>query len=249
VQDVHDKIEDERSSGKTLAEAAKPSGFDVATIEAVDQTGLDKKGEKVALAEAEAVLRAVFASDIGVDNEAVNTRDNGYVWFEVAGIEPAHERSLVEVKDEVEKAWREDETRRALAAKASELVKAIDGGQSLEDAAKATGGLDVKSSSSVKRGGAEGLSPGLVAQVFNTQVGKAGSASGEGLTRIVFKVNDSVTPPFEPDSEESKSIAGQLATSYSDDILSQYLAKVQADLGVKINAGALNLAVGGGEAY
>ena len=249
VQELRDKIEDERSSGKTLAEAAKPSGFDVKTIEAVDQTGLDKKGDKVDLPEAETVLRAIFASDIGVDNEPVNTRDNGYVWFEVAGIEPAHERSLDEVKDEVAKAWRDDETRRLLAAKSTEIVKAIDGGQSIEDAAKANGGLEVKTSSSVKRGGAEGLSPGLVAQVFNTQVGKAGSASGDGLSRIVFKVNDSVTPPFEPDSEEAKSIEKQLGTSYSDDILSQYLAKVQSDLGVKINAGALNLAIGGGDAY
>jgi peptidyl-prolyl cis-trans isomerase D len=249
AQQLRDTIEDERSSGKTLTEAAKTAGFDVTTIDAIDQTGLDKKGDKVPLAEPESVLRAIFASDIGVDNEPVNTRDNGYVWFEVAGIEPAHERSLDEVKDEVVKSWREDETRRALAAKATELVKAIDGGQSIEDAAKANGGLEVKSSSSVKRGGAEGLSQGLVAQVFNTAVGKAGSASGDGLTRIVFKVNDSVVPPFEPDSEEAKSIATQLATTYSDDILSQYLAKVQADLGVKINAGALNLAMGGGDAY
>jgi peptidyl-prolyl cis-trans isomerase D len=248
VQQVRDRIEDERASGKPLVEAAKIAGFDVTTLESVDQTGLDKTGNKIALTEAESVLRAVFASDIGVDNEPVNTRDNGYVWFEIAATEPAHERSLDEVKDEVTKAWRDDELRRALAAKASDLVKAIDGGQSFEDAATASGS-EVKTSSTVKRGGAEGLSPGLVAQVFNTPVGKAGSAAGEGLTRIVFKVNDSVTPPFEADSDEAKSIASQLATTYSDDIMTQYLAKVQADLGVKINAGALRLATGGGDAY
>ncbi len=248
VQQVRDRIEDERASGKPLVEAAKIAGFDVTTLEAIDQTGLDKTGNRIALTEAESVLRAVFASDIGVDNEPVNTRDNGYVWFEIAATEPAHERRLDEVKDEVTKAWRDDELRRALTSKASDLVKAIDGGQSFEDAATANGG-EVKTSSTVKRGGAEDLSPGLVAQVFNTQVGKAGSAAGEGLTRIVFKVNDSVTPPFEADSDEAKSIASQLATTYSDDILTQYLAKVQADLGVKITAGALRLAMGSGDAY
>ena len=67
--------------------------------------------------------------------------------------------------------------------------------------------------------------------------------------RIVFHVNDSVVPPFEADSDEARSIADQLATTYSDDILTQYLAKVQSDLGVKINAGALRLATGGGDAY
>ncbi len=248
AQQVRDKIEDERSSGKPLAEAAKIAGFDVTIIDAIDQTGLDKKGNKVVLTEAESVLRAIFASDIGVDNEPVTTRDNGYVWFEIAATEPAHERNLDEVKDEVSKAWRDDELRRALTSKASDLVKAIEGGQSFEEAAKAVGG-EVKTSSTVKRGGAEGLSPGLVAQVFNTQVGKAGSAAGDGLTRVVFQVNDSVVPPFEADSDEARSIADQLATTYSDDILTQYLAKVQSDLGVKINAGALNLAMGGGNAY
>lgn len=249
VQDLHDKIEDERTSGKTLAEAAKTASFDVTTIEAVDQTGKDKKGDTVKITDAESVLRAVFASDIGVDNEAVNTRDNGYVWFEVAGIEPAHQRTLDEVKDEVSKAWRDDEVRKALANKAADLVKAIDGGKTIENVAKENGGLEVKSSSSVKRGGAEGLSPGLVAQIFNVEVGKGGSASGDGLTRIVFKVNDSVVPPFDPDSEEAKAVSGQLTTAYSDDILTQYLAKAQADLGVKINAAAVNVAVGGGESY
>ncbi len=249
VQQVRDTIEDERTSGRTLAEAAKKAGFDITTIEAVDQSGKDKTGAQVPLVDAESVLRAVFASDIGVDNEVVTTRDNGYVWFEVAGIDPAHERTLDEVKDEVSKGWREEEARRRLSAKAAELAKAIDGGETIEALAKANGGLEVKQASAVKRAGSEGLAPGLVAQVFNTPVGKAGSAAGDGLTRVLFKVNDSVVPPFDPDSEEAKSIETQLSRSYGEDILAQYLGKVQAELGVRINQGALNLAVGGGDAY
>ncbi|MDB5651889.1 MAG: Peptidylprolyl isomerase, partial [Hyphomicrobiales bacterium] len=246
VQEVRDAIEDERTSGRTLAEAAKKAGFEVKTIEAVDATGHDKSGADVPMIDKEPVLRAVFASDIGVDNELISTPDNGYVWFEIAGIDPAHDRTLDEVKDQVTTGWRDEELRRKLAAKASDLVKTIDGGQTIEAVAAANGNLEVKQSAAVKRGGAEGLSAGLVAQIFNTSVGKAGSAAGDGATRVVFKVNDSIVPPTDPDSDEYKAVSTQLSTAYSDDILNQYLAKLQSDLGVSINQAALNLAVGGG---
>lgn len=249
VQQLHDAIEDERTSGKALVEAAKKAGFDVVTIEAVDQQGRDPAGNPVVLTDRDSVLRAIFASDIGVDNEAVNTRDGGYVWFEIVSIDPAHERKLDEVKDEIVAAWREDETRRLLSAKAAELVKAMEDGASIADIAKNNGGLEVQVNGSVRRGGAEGLPPGVVAQVFNAPVGKAGSAAGAELTRYVFKINDSVVPPFEADSDQSRAVAAQLAQAFSGDLLEQYLSKLQADIGVKINAAALNLAVGGGESF
>lgn len=250
VQEIRDAIEDERTSGRSLTEAAKKAGFDVKTIEAVDATGHDKAGADVPMVDREPVLRAVFASDIGVDNELITTPDNGYVWFEVAGTEPAHDRSLDEVKDQVVSGWRDEELRRALTSKAADLVKKIDAGETIEAVAAAEGKLEVKQAAAVKRGGAEGLSPGLVAQIFNAPVGKAGSAAGDGATRVVFRVNDSIVPPIDPDSDEFKAVSGRLATAYSDDILNQYLAKLQSDLGVSINQAALNLAVGGGgDAY
>ncbi|MBX9740020.1 MAG: SurA N-terminal domain-containing protein [Beijerinckiaceae bacterium] len=245
VQQVRDAIEDERTSGRTLAEAAKKAGFEVTTIEGIDAQGRDKTGAEIPLTDKEAVLRAVFASDIGVDNETITTRDNGYVWFEIAGIDPAHDRSLDEVKDQVAASWREEEARRRLSERAAELVKRIDGGETIEKVAAAEGNLNVQSSAAVKRGGAEGLPAGLVAQIFNTPTGKAGSAAGDGASRYVFVVNDSVVPPLDPDSDDVKSISGQLATAYGEDMLSQYLTRLQADLGVSVNQRAMSAAAGG----
>ena len=246
---LHDAIEDERASGKPLAEAAQKANLKVTTIDAMTATGADKAGKIVELKDADSVLRAVFASDIGVDNEAVNTRDNGYVWFEILGIEPARDRSLDEVKDEAVKAWRDDEMRRALTTKAIDLVKALESGEAIEKIAKDNGGLTVESAKDVRRGGAANLAPGVVAQIFNLPVGRAGSAAGEGLTRILFKINDSVVPGFDAESEQAIAIATQLSQSLGNDLLLQYIAKLQTDLGVKINGAALNLAVGGGDSY
>mgnify|MGYP006281128167 FL=1 len=249
VQQIHDAVEDERASGKILADAAKKASLETRTIEAIDATGVDKSGKRVDLQDVENVLRAVFASDIGVDNEAVNTRDNGYVWFEILGIEAAHDRPLADVREEVVTAWREEETRRALTTKAIDLVKAMEAGASLEKIAQDNGKLEIRNASDVRRGGAPNLPQNLVAQVFNLPVGRAGSAAGDGLTRIIFKINDAVVPAFDAESEQAKALAGQLAETAGQDLLIQFLGKVQSDLGVKINGAALNLAVGGGDAY
>ena len=129
------------------------------------------------------------------------------------------------------------------------MVKAIDGGESFEKIAKDNGNLTIQTATDVRRGGAENLKPGVVAQIFNLPVGRAGSAATDNLTRILFKVNDAVVPVFEPESDQAKAVAAQVAQNLSNDLLLQYMAKVQSDLGVRINSGALNLAIGGGDAY
>ena len=140
MRDLHDKIEDARSSGKTLTEAAKTVGLETRTIDGVDASGLDKAGKPVeGLADRDAVLRAAFASDVGVDNDTVRGRDGSQTWFEVAAVEPAHPRTLAEVKTEVETAWRKEETAKRLADKAAELVKTLGGGQTLEQVAASSG--------------------------------------------------------------------------------------------------------------
>ena len=136
VQALHDKIEDARVSGKSLAEAAKSVGLDARQVAAVDDSGLDPKGAAVDLPEKTALLRAVFASDIGVDDAALNTKDRGFLWFDVTKVDPAHERTFDEVKDKVEKQWRADEVGKALSAKAADLVKQLDAGATIADLAQ-----------------------------------------------------------------------------------------------------------------
>ena len=109
--------------------------------------------------------------------------------------------------------------------------------------------MRVQTAKGVSRSGGGDLAPGVVAQIFNLPVGRAGSAAGEGLTRILFKINDAVVPSFDPSSEQAKAIAGQLSQNLGNDVLLQYIGKLQTDLGVKINGSALTLAVGGSDPY
>ena len=213
-------------------------------IEAIDQNGRDPNGAEVTgLVEGADLLRAAYASDIGVDNDLLTTRDNGYTWFEVAGIQPARELSLDEVRERVAAAWLQDETERALQRKAQDLVKRIEGGEAIEAVAKSVG-LDVELANDVKRSGSQTLPPAAAVRAFTIAPGAAASTAIDA-GRVVFKVLDSVVPPYDADSATLKALAPRLREALTEDILAQFVARTQDDLGVKINEAAVRMAVGG----
>ena len=246
IRTLHDKIEDARASGQSLTEAAKAAGLEARPIDAVDAGGHDKDGKPVeALPGQEALLRAAFASDVGVDNDTVRTPDGGQIFYEVAAVEPARPQTFAEVKSKVEDAWRRDETAKRLAAKADELVKAIDGGKTVEQVAAELGNLPLQHVADVRRAGGTGLSPSVVAQAFNLPVEAAGSAPGEGETRVVFKILGSVVPPLDTEAPQTKQIQTQYQAWLADDLIGAYLTQVEGRIGVKIYQAAFNAVVGG----
>ncbi len=224
---LHDAIEDQRTSGKSLADAAKSAGLEVRSIAAVDAAGKDQTGAPVAdLANGPALLKAAFASDVGVDNETLTLPQGGYQWFEVAKIEKARQKTFEEARPEVEKAWRDDETARLLSAKSADIAKRLDGGETLAAVAAAEGNLEVKHASDVKRsGGGKDLPANAVAQVFNVGVGGVGSARLDDGGRVIFKVVDAVVPPIDFADPSLVSIGGQVKKTYGDDLVAQYLGE------------------------
>lgn len=245
VQDLHDTIEDQRASAKPLADIAREQNLALRQIVAIDRTGRDKAGAPVDLPERDTLLQAIFASDVGVDNESVATKDGGFVWFEVQGIEPARERTLDEVRAEVEGQWKEERISNALADKAQALVKELRGGQSLADLARQLG-LEVKPVQGVKRQGAHGgLPASAVAQLFATPVGGFASAIGASpQERLLIAVTGAEAPPLLSSQSQAAQLDQQLSLALGDDVLSAYVSTLQAEMGVKVNQAVLNQAIG-----
>ena len=244
LRDIRDKIEDKRSSGKTLAEAAKAVGLEVRTIDAIDKTGHDPSGALVDMPDRDQVLRAAFASDIGVDNDIIQTRNGDQIWFEIASIDSAHQRDFTAVRSEVETAWRRDEAAKRLAAKADDLVKQVQSGSTMKQIATSAGNAELKHVGDVRRSGGRSVPLGVVTQAFGMAVGAAGSAEGENGTRVVFKVLDSVVPPLDLQEAQAKQIEQQYRTMLADDVLTAYLTRLQDSVSVKINPEALRTATG-----
>ena len=246
VQVLHDKIEDLRTSGRPLLEAAKAAGLEAQQLDAVDSNGRDKTGAPVVadVADAAALLKAAFASGVGFDNDTITTRDRGYIWFEVLGIDPARANGLDEVKDQVLKAWREEETAKKLSVKATELVKQINGGTAIADVAEANGKLELGHVGDAQRSGPSVLPAPVIVQAFNIGVGSAGSALAPG-GRMVFKVLDKAVAPLDGSSDDAKKLESQLRNSLTDEVFTQYIGQLQGQAKVTFNEAMLRQLTGG----
>jgi peptidyl-prolyl cis-trans isomerase D len=243
IQAVHDKIEDQKASGKSVVEAAKAVGLQAREIVGVSADGLDDKGQPVDLPEKQALLRSAFASDVGVDEAALPTKTRGFVWFEITKIEPARQRSFDETRAEVEKAWRAEEVDKALAAKAADAVKQLQGGASVASLAEAAG-QPAKSAADIRRSTKEGLAETVVVAVFGVGPDGAGSAATPD-GRVIFKVTSDKTPAVDfTDARVSKMAEGD-AAAYRESLLSQYIVALRKELGVTVNESVLQAAIGG----
>ncbi|MBV8443859.1 MAG: SurA N-terminal domain-containing protein [Hyphomicrobiales bacterium] len=242
IQAIHDKIEDARVSGKSLAEVAKDAGLTAQAIPAVDAQGLDPKGAPVNLPDKTDLLRAAFASDVGLDEAPLQTKDNGFVWFSISKIEPSHDRSFDDAKAEVEAQWRADEIAKALAAKADDLVKQLRSGGTVADVAKSAG-AEAKTAADIHRDD-KTLPEAVVAAIFREPAdGEGSAASPDG--RAVFKITADKTPPVDFADLRVKEMAQQLDASTRDSLLDQYVEALRRSLGVVVHPEVLQSAEGG----
>jgi peptidyl-prolyl cis-trans isomerase D len=210
----------------------------------VDASGRDKAGNPVNLPEAQALLRAAFASDIGVDNEPLRLSSGGYVWYDVTGIEPSRDRPLDEVRNQVAAQWREDQVAQRLAEKARQLAERLD--SAAIEALGQEAGAPVRTAADLARNAAkEDLTAEAVNRIFSVPVGKAGHAPNGPEGRVVFKVASASVPPFITTTQEAERLDTQLRNAMGDDLLNQYTAQVRQNLGVTINPQALRQATGG----
>src|SRR5271170_1674901 len=118
VAELRDKMEDERGGGASVIEAAQKLGLSPVTVDAVDRSGRTPGGQPATgIPSGLDVVSQAFNSDVGVDNDPIAFK-GGYVWYDVIGITPSRERSLDEVKDQVEAKWRDDQIAVRLRTKA-----------------------------------------------------------------------------------------------------------------------------------
>ena len=245
IFDVYNKIEDARAEGKSLEEAAANLKLEARTVE-VDRSGRDPAGTPVKLPDAQRLLAGAFTTDIGVERDPLQFQD-GYIWYEVTGLSPSRERSLDEVKDQVEARWRDQEIATRLDAKATAILEKLKAGETLPQAAAADR-LKVETLSGLKRGEASGpLSAAGVDAVFRTAKDAAGKTEGaQPPDEVVFRVTDIVVPSLDMASEDAKRALETLNRGLSEDILAEYIAWLESDIGVTINQSALNQVVSGG---
>jgi peptidyl-prolyl cis-trans isomerase D len=245
IERVHDAIEDQRAGAKPLQEIAKDRGLPLVTAGPIDRSGQDKAGKPVAgIPEPTTLVPAVFRSDVGADNEAIRTPGGGYVWFDVTGVEPARERTLAEVRDRLAEDWRAEEVQRRLTEKAREIVGKVNGGAELGALAGELGVAAANAADLTRSNPRPDLPRGVVTRVFATPVGKAADAATE-TGRVVFKVTVATAPPLVTSTQQASTIEDQLRQALAEDVLAQFMAEIEKQIGVRTYPENMRRAIGG----
>jgi peptidyl-prolyl cis-trans isomerase D len=247
ILDLQDKIEDARASGSKLSEVAEKFKLPYQVIDQVDRAGKAADGSDVTLPAKKELLEAAFGTDAGVENDPLDAKDAGIIWYEVLGVTPQQLKPFDQVKDAIVTDWRADEEQNRLAKYTQDLVNSLKDGKSLEDLAKDFN-TEVLPTEPLKRTGMTlNVLPHAVAQAFALPEGGYGSApTGKGGSRIVFQV-DKVTPPAPLEVPNTEELKRQLNIFVSDDIVSEYFAALEDRYGININQAALAKLTGEGD--
>jgi peptidyl-prolyl cis-trans isomerase D len=246
VRKLREKVDEEIGGGAHIDEIAKKLNIPYQAIEAVDRSGRAPDGKAVELPKGVDVLDGIFATEVGLENDALQTQDGGAVWYELAGITPSRDRTLDEVKSEVETRWRDDETMARLTAKAQEISDKINKeGAKLADLAAADK-LTVAKTNLLKRNDTPtGLPVNAMTVLFNARKGSAVSAEAtDPVERILMVVTDITVPTFDPASPDAKKLADAVRDSMVNDLYAQFMQRVEKDLAVTYDNAALAQALG-----
>ena len=200
----------------------------------------------IAVPDPQRLLPAAFAADVGAERDPLQF-EGGYVWYEVLGITPSRDRPLDEVKDQVEARWREQEIAARLKAKATEVLDKLKAGTPLRrrrrgrsaERADARGDQARRRAASAVRRGRRRDLPHRQGRP------RHGRGCAGGRTSRV-PVTDVVIPPLDVASEEAKRARETLNRAVTEDIFSEYIARLENELGVTINQSALNQVISGG---
>jgi peptidyl-prolyl cis-trans isomerase D len=247
IQNLYDKVEDERASGLSLEEVGKKLKLNVRTIDAIDRSGRDAAGTPGAnLPAGVDIAASAFSTDVGVENDPLQTTGGGYLWYDMVGITPSRDRTLEEVKDKVEARWRDDKVTERVTAKSTDMLDRLKAGTPFGEVAAANG-VKVETKIGVQRArGAEPLSTRAVDAAFRTAKGSPGVADGNSATeRIVFVVTDIAVPPYDPASAQAQRYNERLRRALTEELFDQYVRQLEADLGTTINQDAVARIRGG----
>jgi len=243
VLDLLDEIEDARAGGATLAEVSERFHLETTTPDAFDSSGKSQAEAEVDLPDAKDLVSGAFDSDVGVENDPLQLGDRGFLWYEVQEVIPARDRDLDEVRDRVIAAWKETETEKRLAEKATELAEKAKSGTDMAALAESAG-LELKTADGLSRNQASGdISASAASQAFNGPEGTVFDVEAADKTgRLVVRVKGASMPDFNPDDPINSTLRTQLASQLQDSLLSQYISNVETKSGVHVNeAGIANV--------
>jgi peptidyl-prolyl cis-trans isomerase D len=244
IIDLRGEIEDERAAGAPLSEIAASFELPYTTV-TFDRRGNAPDGSDAPHPADLAQFReAVFASDVGLDEDLIEKPDGGLLWYEVTAINPATERPFAEVKDAVEDAWRADQLRQAIVKKADALAQQARAGKPMSELADEAG-AELTQTEPLKRNAFGGdLSTAAIGRAFTLPADGVATASAPNRpAQSVIKVVEIETPAA-PAGEDADQLRAALKSGMESDLAEQYLSALRSRFDYTVNRDVLNQTFG-----
>jgi peptidyl-prolyl cis-trans isomerase D len=201
----------------------------------VSATGLGPDGKEVDLPGKADVLKAAFASDVGVENDALTPHDS-YFWYEVREVIPSALKPLDTVKAQVTSDVTARKIRDLLTERTTGIVKKLDDGATLEQLATEAK-AEIKTAQGLRRNesNAEFDVPAVTALFSVPEKEFAWSLEGDGKMAKIMQPQPVLAEPYNSNSPQAKELAQSVTEAASKDLLTAYLTALQGQIGVSIN--------------
>jgi peptidyl-prolyl cis-trans isomerase D len=234
IQSVYEAVEDERSQQTKFEDIAKKTGVPLIVVPAISSAGVDKAGQPVSLPNKDEILKAIFASDVGIEVDAL-TAGEGYVWVDVREIIPSAVKPIAEVKDAVKADWAAAQLRTLAGDKAKVIVEKAGSTSRLESIAGELG-VPIKSVSGIKRNNTSEEFDG-VATLALFSVGEKSltwALEGDGKSARIIEVSK-VNIPQGTATASAKEVQDVAKRGLGSDLLDSYLKSARAGTTVTVN--------------
>ena len=175
-------------------------------------------------------------------------QSGGYVWYEVADVKPARDRPLDEVKDQLETRWRNDQI--AARLRRRRAMKWLKSSRPERHSRKSPVPLISSRNGGPASSAAQPACPAFrrapSSEIFRTPKDAAAASDGAITDRPhrVPRHRDQRAAARSRSRPTSSASTKRLRRALSEDLLGQYVARLETDIGVTINQAALNQVTG-----
>ena len=234
IQSVYDAVEDARAQSTSFEDIASKVGIPILVVPAVSAAGVDKDGKPVVLPAQDEVLKAAFASDVGLDTDALQAND-GYLWYQVREVIPSALKPLEQVKAQVESDWAASQLRDLASKKAKDVIAKAGDTTKLETLATELNG-SIKSAAGLKRNATSEEFDGVATLALFSSPEKSltWSLEGDGVTARIIEVSK-VTAPAAGATAGAKEVADLARNGLGGDLLDGYVKSARAHADVTVN--------------